>query len=98
MTTTEAIIRAIKAVPAGKVASYARIASEAGIPRGARQVARLLHSSAQKYELPWWRIVRASGEIALPDPGGQEQKELLLAEGVAFKSARVVDLELSGDY
>ncbi len=99
MTTTEAIIRAIKAVPAGKVASYARIATEAGIPNGARQVARVLHSCSEKYALPWWRIVRASGEIALTDAdGGLLQRELLLEEGVFFKSARVVDLEQSGDY
>ncbi|MDD4224031.1 MAG: MGMT family protein [Candidatus Cloacimonetes bacterium] len=99
MNSTEAIARAILAVPEGKVASYARIASEAGIPRGARQVARVLHSSSGKRDLPWWRIVRSSGEIALsPEAGGSLQKELLLREGVAFRSDWVVDLKLCGDY
>ncbi len=97
MTDTEAIVQGILAVPAGKVASYARIATEAGIPNGARQVARVLHSCSDKYKLPWWRIVRASGEIALADESdGRLQKELLLREGVTFKAPRVVDLERCG--
>ncbi len=96
MTTTEAVIEAIRSVPPGRVASYAQIASLAGIPRGARQVAWILHSSSEKHGLPWWRIVRSSGEIALPDEsGGMEQKELLLREGVVFRSSRGVDMAAS---
>ncbi len=99
MTGTQAIIEAILAVPAGRVASYARIAAEAGIPQGARQVARVLHSSSEKRNLPWWRIVRSSGEIALPpEAGGRLQKELLLGEGVTFRSTWVVDLQRCGIY
>ena len=99
MTDTQAIVQAILAVPAGRVASYARIASEAGIPNGARQVARVLHSCSDKYNLPWWRIIRSSGEIALPAAsGGSLQKELLLQEGVIFKTPRVVDVERCGVY
>ncbi|MFO8145424.1 MAG: MGMT family protein [Candidatus Syntrophosphaera sp.] len=96
MSTTEAIIKAIRSVPQGKVASYAQIAAEAGIPRGARQVARILHSCSKKHDLPWWRIVRSSGEIALPDSaGGSLQKERLLIEGVEFRSDRAVDMTVS---
>lgn len=96
MNTTEAIIEAIRSVPPGRVASYAQIASLAGIPRGARQVARILHSSSEKHGLPWWRIVRSSGEIALSDEGGGNlQKELLLREGVEFRSDQAVDMAVS---
>lgn len=99
MNSTQAIIQAILQVPPGKVASYARIASEAGIPRGARQVARVLHSCSDRHDLPWWRIVRSSGEIALtPEAGGSLQKELLLGEGVLFRSTWVVALDSCGVY
>ena len=98
MNSTQAIIEAILAVPAGRVASYAQIATEAGIPRGARQVSRVLHSCSDRHDLPWWRIVRSSGEIALPpEAGGSLQKELLLGEGVLFRSTWVVDLNRCGD-
>ncbi len=93
MTTSEIIIEAIKSVPRGKVAGYAHIALLAGIPNGARTVARILHSCSGKHDLPWWRIMRSTGEIALPDDsGGREQKQLLQKEGVTFKSDRVVDI------
>ena len=96
MTDTEAIVAAISSIPPGKVASYAGIAELAGIPRGARQVARILHSCSEKYNLPWWRVVLASGEIALPGAGGLAQKKLLLNEGVVFRSSHTVDLRHSG--
>ncbi len=99
MNGTQAIIEAIRAIPAGKVASYARIAAEAGIPRGARQVARVLHSCSESHHLPWWRVLRSSGEIALPpEAGGSLQKELLESEGVTFSSKWTVDLERWENY
>lgn len=99
MNGTQAIIEAIRAIPSGKVASYARIAAEAGIPRGARQVARVLHSCSERHHLPWWRVLRSSGEIALPpEAGGSLQKELLESEGVTFSSKWTVDLERWGNY
>jgi len=65
------ILDAIRAVPYGKVASYGQIALVAGHPRGAggaRDVVRILASMSEKQNLPWWRIVRKDGSIAL-SPG-----------------------------
>lgn len=90
----EALIRSI---PRGRVASYGSIARAAGIPNGARQVARLLHSRAEGQDLPWFRVVKKDGGIALPRGGGFEvQKELLSAEGVAVSPSGKVDLERYG--
>ena len=76
---------AIRAVPRGSVASYGAIAAAAGLPNGARTVARVLHSSSTSRDLPWWRIVRSDGSIALPRGGGfEEQAALLESEGVAI--------------
>lgn len=94
---TEQVVKIILSIPPGKVAGYGQIAVLSSIPGGARAVARVLHSSTEKYSLPWWRVIRNSGEIALPeDRGGALQKELLLGEGVMFKSAWKVDLAQSG--
>jgi len=93
-TTSERIIELILAVPNGKVASYGQIATLAGLHNGARQVARLLHSSSGKYRLPWHRIVRSDGVIALSaESGGALQKELLISDGVTFKTAIQVDIQ-----
>ena len=88
------MIDLIRSVPGGKVSSYGRIASLAGNPRGARQVSRLLHSSARKYGLPWHRIVGADGSISLPGEAGDLQRALLESEGVSFSPAGRVNLKI----
>lgn len=91
MTVSERIIEIIKAIPVGKVMGYGDVAKLAGCPNGARTVARILHSSSVKHNLPWWRVVRSSGAIALPmDSGGALQKELLQGEGVLFSSDKAI--------
>ncbi len=94
---TTMVIELIGSIPAGKVCSYGQLASFAAVPGGARAVARILHSCTGKHSLPWWRVVRSSGEIALPeDAGGAEQRERLLAEGVEFQRNGFVNLRLCG--
>ena len=84
------IIALIRAIPRGRVASYGQIAAMAGLPNGARQVARLLHSSSGAHRLPWHRVINASGGISLaPGAGGELQRALLEREGVAFVRGKV---------
>jgi methylated-DNA-protein-cysteine methyltransferase-like protein len=83
---------ALKTVPPGRVSSYRDIALAAGLPNGARQVARVLHAMSRAHSLPWHRIIRADGRIALPSGGGREEQiALLRAEGVKVGRAGTVD-------
>jgi methylated-DNA-protein-cysteine methyltransferase-like protein len=85
--STRRIIEAIRAVPPGRVSSYRDIAHVAGLSNGARQVARVLHSMTEKYGLPWHRIIRADGTIALDRcQGGDLQAEILRSEGVTISA------------
>ena len=84
--TTRRIIEQITAVPKGKVSTYRDIAARAGLPNGARQTVRVLHSMSEKYNLPWYRIIRSDGKIALEGEGGELQIKLLRAEGVKVSS------------
>jgi len=90
------IIEQIKAVPKGKVCSYRDIALKAGLPNGARQTVRVLHSMSEKYGLPWHRIIRSDGSIALEGEGGKLQIKLLRAEGVKVFAEGKVDLKKFG--
>jgi methylated-DNA-protein-cysteine methyltransferase-like protein len=95
--STLCIINAIKAVPRGRVSSYRNIALQAGLNNGARQVVRVLHSLSRSRELPWHRIIRADGRIALREGGGREQQiALLRSEGVAVSDEGAVDLARYG--
>ena len=79
------IIALVRAIPRGRVASYGQIAAMAGLSNGARQVARLLHSSSGAHRLPWHRVINAAGGISLPPgAGGELQRALLEREGVVF--------------
>ena len=91
---TEDIIFIIKNIPEGKVLTYGRIAKLAGSPRAARQVSWILHSSSNKYDLPWQRVINSKGMIALKfDKDKEYQKQLLLDEGVVFSDKYKIDLK-----
>ncbi|MBN2532231.1 MAG: MGMT family protein [Spirochaetales bacterium] len=92
---TERVKNLIKAIPSGKVVTYGLIAACAGNPRASRHVVRILHSSSEKYHLPWHRVINSKGRVSLPRGNGYEiQKEQLLKEGIVFKKDDVIDLEV----
>jgi methylated-DNA-protein-cysteine methyltransferase-like protein len=93
---TQRIITEILAIPRGRVSSYGDIARRAGFQNGARQVVRALHSQSEKYNLPWYRVIRADGFIALEGEGRALQIKLLKREGVKVSSAGKVDLAKYG--
>jgi methylated-DNA-protein-cysteine methyltransferase-like protein len=94
---TQRIVKAIRAVTPGTVSSYGDIARRAGLANGARQTARVLHTLSEKEKLPWHRIVRKDGSIALPSyRGGDLQAALLRAEGVVVSKAGKVDMAKYG--
>ena len=79
------VLRRVRQVPPGFVASYGALCPEA--PRFAGAV--LASSSDSK--LPWHRVVRADGSLAK----GARQRRLLMAEGVPFRGDRV-DMAIAG--
>jgi methylated-DNA-protein-cysteine methyltransferase-like protein len=80
------IEEAIRRIPMGKVSTYGAVARAAGLPRGARQVAKVLHRG---FGLPWQRVLGAGGEIKLRGDSAIEQRLRLEAEGVRFRGRRV---------
>jgi len=91
--STLKIIQAIKAIPKGKVSSYRDVAVAAGLPNGARQTVRVLHSLTEKFDLPWYRVIRSNGSIALKEGEGRElQIRLLRAEEVEVTPDGLVDM------
>ncbi len=80
----ERVREAILRLRPGEVATYGEIAEEAGSPGAAQAVGNVL---ARSDGLPWWRVVRSTGQLA-PDHEA-EQAERLRREGVVIKSGRV---------
>jgi methylated-DNA-protein-cysteine methyltransferase-like protein len=85
------VIKLIKAIPEGKVATYGLIAKLAGKPQGSRGVGWLLHSSSQAHELPWQRVIKSDGKLSFPEMSESyiRQKRLLELEGVLVERGKV---------
>ncbi len=81
-----AFLAIIRRIPAGWVMSYGGIAGRAGLPRHARHVGAALKHLPEGGDLPWWRVVNASGRLV---PGHErEQVRLLRREGVQCAADR----------
>ncbi|HEY6152050.1 MAG TPA: MGMT family protein [Gaiellaceae bacterium] len=74
----EHILERIRAIPEGFVRTYGDID-----PRAPRFVGLVLSETDE--DLPWQRVVRADGSLAK----GEEQRQLLLREGVPMRGDRV---------
>ena len=87
----ERIYDTIRDIPQGCVASYGQVAEIAGIPRGARQVGRALKNLPRGEDVPWHRVITASGKIAFKAGSMQfeKQEKLLAQEGIAVVAGRV---------
>ena len=78
-------------IPSGKVSTYGGIAALLGIPQCSRIVGRALKQVQDEVSAPCHRVVNASGRLV---PGWEEQKLLLLEEGISFKENGCVYLKM----
>jgi methylated-DNA-protein-cysteine methyltransferase related protein len=95
----EAIYATIRRIPHGKVATYGQIAALSGLPRRARLVGKALRETPDGFDIPWQRVINASGRVSPRGGLGVEegyQRHLLEEEGVVFSASGRIDLERFG--
>lgn len=68
----------------GEVATYGEVAEEAGFPGAAQAVGNVL---ARADDLPWWRVVNATGRFAPRKEA--EQARRLREEGLTIRGDRL---------
>ena len=76
-------------IPPGKVMSYGQIAALMGRPKNSRLIGKIMSMQDRYGNHPCHRVVNSAGRTV---PGWTEQRELLEAEGVEFKSNGNVDM------
>lgn len=98
MSFSEKVVEIIKKVPYGRVTTYGHVATQAGMPRGARLVGGILMFNSEKYDLPWQRVINREGYLSIRNPEypKQLQKALLEQEGIEVSKDFIVDLEKYG--
>lgn len=88
------VLKWVRQIPAGQVATYGQIAALAGKPRAPRQVGGILRALGDDSEVPWFRVINAQGGISTYRVGsGELQRHLLEAEGVCFNASGHCDLK-----
>ena len=75
------VLQVVQAIPRGYVLGYGMVAALAGLPRNARQVGSLLSTGLH---CRWQRVISSSGAISLSGAAAEQQRALLLSEGVSF--------------
>ena len=94
---TKRIYEAVKKIPRGRVATYAKVAEMAGNPRMCRAVGNALHKNPDPEGIPCYRVVNSEGKLAeeFVFGGAGVQQRLLEADGIEVKDGRV-DLKKYG--
>jgi methylated-DNA-protein-cysteine methyltransferase-like protein len=85
----DAVHALVAQIPPGKVMSYGQIAALCGHPGAARAVGQIAHFGPS--DLPWQRVVNASGGMARgfwPD-GPDGQARMLESEGTELRNNKV---------
>jgi methylated-DNA-protein-cysteine methyltransferase-like protein len=82
----ETMLKTVRRIPKGKVATYGDVATASGFPGAARQVVWALRTAKG---LPWHRVLGAKGAILLKGENGFEQRLRLRTEGVIIAGDRV---------
>lgn len=85
------ILATVDSIQKGRVASYGDVAREAGLPRQARLVGRVLGRLPNGSKLAWHRVVDAAGRIRVGGASAREQKRRLQREGVVVNAKNRVD-------
>jgi len=88
------VIKWIKKIPRGKVATYGQIAALAGKPHGARGVSWILNSSSKAHKLPWHRVISGKGRISFPWGSRSFTKQKLLLEKEGIKLIDHIEIDM----
>lgn len=96
MTFFELVYDAVRSIPPGKVCTYGQVALMIGSPGAARQVGWALASLPDNTDVPWQRVINASGGISLRGraDAADLQRFLLEKEGVKFNERGKTDLRI----
>jgi methylated-DNA-protein-cysteine methyltransferase related protein len=89
-----AVLRLVRRIPRGRLATYGQIAALAGFPRRPRQVGMILKGLPEGTDLPWHRVVNALGYVPSQGRwwGAMVQIQRLREEGIVVDDLGNLDL------
>jgi len=85
---TRTVLRVLRRIPSGRVATYGDVAVLAGRPGAARAVGQIMRR-ADEPGLPYHRVVAAGGRLGGFGRDPHLKAQLLAAEGVVVRRGRI---------
>lgn len=87
----EQVYALVRTIPPGRVMGYGQVAAAIGFPGRARHVGFALGDLPPDTDVPWHRVLRASGHIAMQGDLFRPllQQARLRAEGVVIRADKV---------
>ncbi|MCC8142517.1 MAG: methylated-DNA--[protein]-cysteine S-methyltransferase [Tannerellaceae bacterium] len=79
----QTIYNVVAQIPEGKVVTYGQLVRLAGYPDHSRLAGKAISLTPARLQLPCHRVVNSRGRTV---PGWNEQRQLLEAEGVTFRT------------
>lgn len=84
------VLRVVRSIPPGRVATYGDVAEAAGAPRAARAVGNIMRTCTAR-DVPCHRVIAAGGRIGGYGGNIELKRALLRAEGMLVSRTRVRD-------
>jgi O-6-methylguanine DNA methyltransferase len=85
---TDRVLRVVRAIPPGRVATYGDVAAMAGRPRAARAVGTIMRGCRDP-RVPCHRVIAAGGAVGGFAGNPELKRSLLRAEGIAVTGRRI---------
>jgi O-6-methylguanine DNA methyltransferase len=82
------VMSVVRAIPAGRVATYGDVAQMAGRPRAARAVGTIMRTCDDP-AAPCHRVIAAGGQLGGYGSSPQLKRQLLVAEGIQVAGRRI---------
>lgn len=91
-----AVYDVVRAIPRGKVMTYAGVARRAGSAGAFRAVGNAMHKNQSWPAVPCHRVIPSTGLLGgwSGKGGPQEKKKFLLAEGIRFSGDRIAEAHI----
>lgn len=88
------VLKVVKSIPKGRVATYKQIAELSGSAHASRGVSWILHTCSTLYQLPWHRVINSKGGISFEKGthNFREQKRKLISEGILVTTDGLLEL------
>jgi len=87
------VLKMIKKIPRGRVATYKKVAQAIGRPKAARAVGNALGKNPNAPRIPCHRVVKSNGGIGGYAKGVARKIKFLSEEGIRMEKGKVVDFQ-----